>query len=168
MIEVPIPDSWWLSAEWLADDMGELNNSIRKGEGNVYGFLGELIFVHLSGATHQNTYQWDAVLKDGSTADVKTKCVTSEPKPYYDCSVAAIGTNQDCDYYAFVRVHENKSVGWYLGAMLKQDFLDSARFLQAGVPDGDNGWSPTIDCYNVTISDLGYTDAVFPEGAHLG
>lgn len=63
MIEVPIPDSWWLSAEWLADDMGELNNSIRKGEGNVYGFLGELIFVHLTGATHENTYQWDAVSK---------------------------------------------------------------------------------------------------------
>jgi hypothetical protein len=46
--------------------------------------------------------------------------------------------------------------------MLKEDFLNDARFLKAGIPDGDNGWSPTIDCYNVKISDLGYTDGAFP------
>jgi len=162
MIETPIPDGWRLTAEWMADDMGELNNSIRRGEGNMYGFLGELLFIDLTGAYHNNTYDWDVELADGSTVDVKTKCVTSPPKDYYDCSVASIGVNQDCDYYAFVRVHKDMTVGWYLGAMTKQEFLTSARFLQAGVPDGDNGWSPTIDCYNVTISDLGYTDGEFP------
>ena len=108
MIETPIPDGWRLTAEWMADDMGELNNSIRRGEGNMYGFLGELLFIDLTGAYHNNTYDWDVELADGSTVDVKTKCVTSPPKDYYDC------------------------------------------------------WSPTIDCYNVTISDLGYTDGVFP------
>jgi len=162
VIEIPVLDSWWLTAQWLADDMGELNNSIRKGEGNIYGFLGELLFIDLTDAEHNNTYDWDVELPDGSTVDVKTKCVTSPPLPHYDCSVASIGVNQNCDYYAFVRVHKDMTVGWYLGAMLKQDFLNSARLLQAGVPDGDNGWFPTIDCYNVKISDLGYTDGVFP------
>ena len=162
MIEIPVTSEMAEAAVWMADDMGELNNSIRQGEGNVYGFLGELLFIEVAGGSHRNTYDWDVELPDGSTVDVKTKCVTSEPKAHYDCSVAAIGTQQNCDYYAFVRVHKDMTVGWYLGAMTKQEFLTSARFLQAGVPDGDNGWSPTIDCYNVTISDLGYTDGEFP------
>jgi hypothetical protein len=46
--------------------------------------------------------------------------------------------------------------------MLKEDFLNNARLLQAGIPDGDNGWSPTIDCYNVKISDLEHADGGFP------
>ena len=162
MIEIQVTPEMAEAAVWMADDMGELNNSIRQGEGNVYGFLGELLFIEVAGGSHRNTYDWDVELPDGSTVDVKTKCVTSEPKPHYDCSVASIGVNQDCDYYAFVRVHKDMTVGWYLGAMTKQDFLGNARFLQAGVPDGDNGWSPTIDCYNVTISNLGYTDGEFP------
>ena len=162
MIEIPVTSEMAEAAVWMADDMGELNNSIRQGEGNVYGFLGELLFIDLTGAYHNHTSDWDVELADGSTVDVKTKCVTSEPKAHYDCSVAAIGTQQNCDYYAFVRVHKDMTVGWYLGAMTKQEFLPSARFLQAGVPDGANGWSPTIDCYNVTISDLGYTDGEFP------
>ena len=162
MIEVAVTRRMAQDAQRMADEMGALRNSIREGKGNVYGFLGELLFIDLTGAYHNNTYDWDVELADGSTVDVKTKCVTSEPKAHYDCSVAAIGTQQNCDYYAFVRVHKDMTVGWYLGAMTKQEFLTSARFLQAGVPDGDNGWSPTIDCYNVTISDLGYTDGVFP------
>jgi hypothetical protein len=162
MIEVPITADMVEAATLLADTMGEINNSIRKGEGNVYGFLGELVFMEVAGGFHYNTYDWDVVFPDGSTVDVKTKCVTSPPKPHYDCSVASIGTQQNCDYYAFVRVLEDLTVGWYLGTMLKENFLHDARFLKAGIPDGDNGWSPTIDCYNVKISDLGYANGAFP------
>ena len=132
MIEVPITTDMADAALLMAEEMGHLNNSIRE------------------------------VFPDGTTIDVKSKCVTTPPKPYYECSVASIGTKQDCDYYAFVRVHKDLTTGWYLGAMLKEDFLNNARFLQAGIPDGDNGWSPTIDCYNVKISDLEHADGGFP------
>lgn len=162
MIEVPITTDMADAALLMAEEMGHLNNSIREGEGNIYGFLGELIFMEIAGGFHRNTYDWDVVFPDGTTVDVKSKCVTTPPKPYYECSVASIGTKQDCDYYAFVRVHKDLTTGWYLGAMLKEDFLNNARFLQAGIPDGDNGWSPTIDCYNVKISDLEHADGGFP------
>ena len=154
MIEIPVTYKMRETAKEMADDMGQLNNSIRQGEGNVYGFLGELVFADLTGAHHNNTYDWDVEMPHGPTVDVKTKCVTSPPRNYYDCSVAAIGTNQNCDYYAFVRVHKDCTTAWYLGAMAKQTFLSQSRLLNAGVVDGDNGWAPTIDCYNVKISDL--------------
>ena len=39
--------------------------------------------------------------------------------------------------------------------MPKVDFLEQSTFMEAGVwKDPDNGWSPTIDCYNIAISAL--------------
>ena len=159
MIEYHIPRRMKLAAQWRADEMGQLNNSIRQGEGNVYGFLGELVFAKITGATIDNTYDWDARMPDGPTVDIKSKCVTSVPLPHYECSVASIGTHQRCDYYAFVRVLKDCSVAWYLGAMLKSDFLRQATYMEAGVwEDPANGWSPTIDCYNIPISALHMDD----------
>ena len=170
MIEYQIPRRMKLAAQWRADEMGQLNNSIRQGKGNVYGFLGELVFAKITGATINNTYDWDARMPvrqsdglilslDGPTVDIKSKCVTSVPLPHYECSVASIGTHQRCDYYAFVRVLKDCSVAWYLGAMLKSDFLRQATFMEAGVwEDPANGWSPTIDCYNIPISALHMDD----------
>ena len=159
MIDYQIPRSMGRAAAWRADEMGQLNNSIRQGKGNVYGFLGELVFAKVTGATIDNTYDWDARMSDGPTVDIKSKCVTSAPLPHYECSVASIGTHQRCDYYAFVRVLKDCSVAWYLGAMLKSDFLRQATFMEAGVwEDPANGWSPTIDCYNIPISALHMDD----------
>ena len=155
MIEVGVSRRMLQAAQWKADEMGELNNSIRQGEGNVYGFLGEMIFAKITGANPDNTYDWDVVMPDGHTVDVKSKCVTTEPLPHYECSVASIGTHQRCDYYAFVRVLKDCTIAWYLGAMGKKEFLLRATFMEAGVwEDPSNGWSPTIDCYNIPISDL--------------
>ena len=153
-LEVGIDEAMRFEAQRKATEMGPINNSFLRGEGNVYGFLGEMIFAEVTGGTQRNTYDWDVEMPDGATVDVKPKCVTSPPKEYYDCSVASIGTQQICDYYAFVRVLKDLTTGWYLGALTKGQFLERSRFLPAGVKDGDNGWSPTIDCYNVKISDL--------------
>ena len=150
-------------AEGMADEMGKLNNSIRQGDGNVYGFIGELVFAHLTGANQNNTYDWDVEMPDSRTVDVKSKCVTSPPMPHYECSVASIGTNQNCDYYAFMRVLKDCTEAWYLGSIPKKDFLNQATFMEAGVwEDPSNGWTPTIDCYNLPISDL-HLDESNPE-----
>ena len=155
MIEVNVPRRMLQAAQRQAVDMGELNNSIRQGVGNVYGFVGELVFAQITVANPNNTYDWDVEMDDCRTVDVKSKCVTTSPLPHYECSVAAIGTNQNCDYYAFVRVLKDCTVAWYLGTLPKVDFLQQATFMEAGVwQDPDNGWSPTIDCYNIPISDL--------------
>ena len=155
MIHHTVTPGMKAEAQRMADEMGHLNNSIREGNGNIYGFVGELVFAEITGANQNNTYDWDVEMPDGTTVDVKSKCVTSPPKPYYACSVAAIGTKQNCDYYAFVRVLKDCTEAWYLGTIAKKEYLRQATFMEVGVwVDPDNGWTPTIDCYNVPVSAL--------------
>ena len=152
--EVEITNDMREEAQRQADELPALNHSIRQGEGNIYGFLGELIFVKHKGGQQKNTYDYDIVMASGKTCDVKTKCVTSIPRIEYECSISAGHTKQKCDFYAFVRVTKDLKRGWYCGAISKADFFEKARFVKAGEPDGSNKWIPTVDCYNVTIADL--------------
>ena len=97
---------------------------------------------------------YDLVLDDGTTVEVKTKKTTVKPKDYYECSVAKYNTKQKCDYYAFVRVLDTKENGWFLGVMPKEKYFINAKFLKAGTRDGDNGFLVKADCYNLAISQL--------------
>ncbi len=153
MQRVEITTTMFHEAERQANEQPLLNNSIRAGAGAVYGFLGELIFVAVKGGEQANTYDWDVVV-NGVTVDVKTKCVKSEPHLSYDCSVAAFNTSQACGYYAFVRVLEDCTVGWYLGAIARDRFYEIARFWNEGEIDNRNGWVVSADCYNVPVSAL--------------
>ena len=100
MIEIEITEDMKKRAWRKAREMGEINNSITKGDGNIAGFLGEEVANHIIKGDINNTYDYD-IIKDDVTYDVKTKRCTSEPRPYYECSVAAFNTKQKCDYYAF-------------------------------------------------------------------
>ena len=76
-----------------ANRMGRIRNSITGGEGNVYGFLGEQIAQVVLGGEIVNkgknyNVDYDLVLEDGVTVEVKTKTTKFEPKEYYECSVA--------------------------------------------------------------------------------
>ena len=89
--------------------------------------------------------------------DVKTKRCTSEPKPFYECSVAAYNTKQGCDRYAFVRVeYKNGRWGraWVLGWLEKEEYFKNAHKLRKGQVDPSNGFKVKANCYNVAISDL--------------
>jgi hypothetical protein len=134
--------------------MGTLRNSIERGEGNLAGFLGELVYLEVEGGRWDNTFEYDVVRPDGTTVDVKTKRTKVAPKPFYDCSVADFNTSQNCDYYAFVRVSYDNSVGWYLGKLPRQKFYDVARFMRRGELDPSNNFTVKADCYNVAISEL--------------
>lgn len=138
----------------MAEEMGRLRNSITSGQGNIAGFLGEVLTRKLLSAEQGNTYDYDLVLPDNSTIDVKTKRTTVEPKDYYDCSVAALNTKQKCDYYAFVRVRNDYKYAWFLGLIPKTDYFSKARLLKKGDTDGDNGFIVKSDCYNMSIADL--------------
>lgn len=155
MIEVKITEEMIAKAQQSAEEMGKLRNSIRKGEGNLVGFIGEQVAHQVLGGFIDNTYDHDIVLDDFmTTVDVKTKETTCAPKPYYSCSVADYNTKQKCDYYAFVRVKKDLSVGWYLGVYPKQSYVKDAVFLKAGDFDPDNNFTVKSDCYNIPISKL--------------
>jgi len=154
IIAVDITPAMAAEAERLAAEVPILNHSIRDGDGTVYGFLGEIVFRERVGGRQANTYDYDIVMKSEVTVDVKTKMVRSMPRPHYDCSVTAGHTGQACDVYAFVRVLEDMTRGWYCGALRKAEFFEKARLVRAGEQDGDNGWVAPVDCYNLPIRDL--------------
>ena len=154
MIELPVSDKTLLKAREQAVEMGKLNNSITKGQGNVAGFVGEIITAEILGATQDNTYDYDLVLLNGETVDVKTKRTSVTPLPHYDCSVAKLSTHQQCDNFAFVRVKNDYSVAWFLGMIPRLQYYEVARYMNKGDVDPDNGYVVKSSCYNLSIEDL--------------
>jgi hypothetical protein len=137
-----------------------LNDSITEGEGMLAGLVGEEIFrdqYNLLRSEGEAIYHYDVLdpLWLGKI-DVKTKRCTSEPKPHYNCSVAASNTTQQCDYYAFVRVLKDFTKAWILGLVPKTLFFEQALFFKRGQidPSGFGGWRFKWDCFNLQIGEL--------------
>lgn len=154
MIEVEISNEMLIKARDKASEMGQLNNSILRGGGNVAGFLGEVIAAEVLNGMENNTYNYDMILDDGKTVDVKTKQTSVKPKPHYGCTVSKASAKQQCDYYAFVRVKNDFTVGWFLGMMEKDAFLEKAKFWKKGELDTDNNYVVRADCYTLSIAEL--------------
>ena len=154
IIEVDVTGGQLLKARKMAHDMGRLNNSITNGGGNIAGFIGEIVVADRIKAKHKNTYDYDLIDRLGNRIDVKTKRCSSEPKPDYDCSIAAIGTKQECDMYVFVRVLNIYTKAWILGKLSKKDYFDRATYFKKGEKDPSNNFTFRADCYNVKIKDL--------------
>tara|TARA_A100001515_G_scaffold144911_1_gene150706 strand:- start:1748 stop:2224 length:477 start_codon:yes stop_codon:yes gene_type:complete len=154
MIEVTITDEMLLAARAKAVEMGKINNSILKGGGNVAGFLGEQVAMSVLGGDWNNTYDYDFTTEAGKRVEVKTKQTSVKPLPHYECSIAKFNTKQDCDAYAFVRVLNDFSIGWFLGVLTKETYFDKANFLKKGDIDPSNNYTVKADCYNVRIDQL--------------
>ena len=154
MIEVSITEGMLLEAHRMSKEMGRLNNSITKGQGNLCGFLGEIIYNHVVKGDHSNTYDYDLVLDDGTTVDVKTKRTTVTPRPHYMCSVAKQNTRQKCDVYGFARVHTDLSKGWVLGFMPKAEYFEKATEFKKGEVDKSNGFRIKANCFDLLVNEL--------------
>ena len=76
---INITDKDIKEAKLLANSMGKLRNSITKGQGNVHGFLGEIITSKFLKSKLSNTYDYD-IIHNNLKIDVKTKRVTTPPK----------------------------------------------------------------------------------------
>ena len=153
MIEVEVKKEWKQEAKEKAKKMGVLKHSFMKGQGNVYGFLGEIVVANYLKAKIENTYDYDLV-KNGIKVDVKSKRCTSKPKPYYECSVAAYNTKQKCDFYVFTRILESLDTAWICGIIKKNDFFKNACFYKKGYTDTSNMMTFKEDTYNLKIDEL--------------
>jgi hypothetical protein len=154
MIEVVITGDMLVEARDKAAEMGKLRNSIINGAGNIAGFIGEAIAQQVMGGVLTNTYEYDLILCNGKTVDVKTKQTSVKPLDTYECSIAGLNTKQECDYYAFVRVKNDFSVGWFLGVYEKQQYMIDSVFMKKGTIDASNGYTVKSDCYNLKINQL--------------
>ena len=140
-------------AKRKAASVGNLQGSITGSLSNVVGAIGEIIVADALGANESSTYDYD-LIKDGRRIDVKTKRCTSAPKPFYECSIAAHGTKQDCDEYIFVRVLNNLQRAWILGRISKDEYYSKAVRHRRGEVDESNNFTFKSDCYNLEISEL--------------
>lgn len=154
MIEVIVTGDMLVEARDKAAEMGRLRNSIINGAGNIAGFIGEAIAQKVMGGVLANTYDYDLVLSNGKTVDVKTKQTSVKPLDTYECSIAKLNTTQECDFYAFVRVKNDFSVGWLLGVYEKQQYMLDSVFMKKGTIDASNGYTVKSDCYNLKINQL--------------
>jgi hypothetical protein len=153
MIEIEIKKEWIEEAKRKAEDLGVLRHSFMKGEGNVIGFLGEIMVSNKLKAKIENTYDYD-IIKKGIKIDVKSKRCTSKPKPHYECSVAAYNTKQKCDFYVFVRILDTLDLGWICGIIDKTGFFKKSKLYKKGFCDERNGLIFKEDTYNLEIQYL--------------
>ena len=151
--EFKIDDDVLLLSRDKSVELGHVYNSITRGSGNLAGFIGEIVAQKEYGGVLENTYNYDLVLPDGRRIDVKTKRTSVAPLPTYDCSVTASQIKYDCDGYLFIRVSYSYDIGWLLGYMKKEDFIDKSTFHKKGESVGNN-FKFRADCYNVKIDML--------------
>jgi len=154
ILQIPTTKDQIKRAQDLADEMGTLKNSITKGKGNVLGFLGEVVLADHFGWKQSNTYNYDLLMPNGKTVDVKSKQCRSIPLPHYECSIASYNIKQQCDYYAFNRIKSDLSVVYFAGMLPKGVYFDKATKRSAGEVDESNGFTFRADCYNLEIAEL--------------
>jgi hypothetical protein len=155
-IEFKIPPEMLADAVAEGKKLGQLRNSITRGEGNTAGLLGEMVAEKVTGYSRKNTRDYDLVNPNdpNDTADVKTKRCSSAPEPHFENSIASYNTSQKCRKYIFVRINKDYSTAWVCGELTKEDYFKKAVFIQQGQFDPSNNWRAKADCYNVSMEDL--------------
>lgn len=154
IVEVDITDEMRAQANLKAEKLGELKNSITRGQGNMAGYIGELVVLKILGGELKNTRDFDILFENDIKADVKTKRCATPPQEHFDCSISNYNTKQNCDRYIFVRVLNDYSKAWIVGWYPKQEYYKEAVFIQQGQLDRANNWRAKCDCWNMPISNL--------------
>lgn len=152
--EVEISDQMLEKAKSQAKELGELKHSIRKGEGNLVGFVGEMAVRRITGAIGAGSYQHDMTAPNGKRLEVKSKEVTSMPFSHYECSICDWNPKQQADCYVFVRVLSDYSVAWVLGTASRIHYFSNATHHRKGQFDPRNKFTFKADCWNLAISNL--------------
>jgi hypothetical protein len=154
MIRIAITDKMLAQANSLYH-FRNLPGSITAGKSQIYGAIGEVMVMHHFKGKEilfEPTFDYDMII-DGHKIDVKTKKTTVVPMPDYFCSISCHNTKQKCDYYFFTRVMEDKTEGFLLGYIGKDDFYKKAQKKNKGDLDV-NGFVFKDDCYNLMVKDL--------------
>lgn len=146
-VEVDISDEMLKFAKVYASRHSDIPNSIRRGDGNLAGYLGEQAVIELvKDCVLQHTKDYDMYIRFMSSnpisVDVKTKERTVNPKDFYTCHVADSSLHQECDMYIFCQVNlRPKMRAWVLGWITKDEFLKKSVSLKKGQSLKDVGHS---------------------------
>ena len=146
------------NARLKAAEMGRLRNSIRRGDGNFDGFVGEnavKAFLHIPLSLDQNTYDYDLIWQ-GMRIDVKSKPSKAIPLGHYDTSVAETSMHQRCTHYVFTRIYYPRGVGvgdppytYIMGFISRDEYFARAYRREQGHVDPSNGQPAQVACWNL-------------------
>jgi len=153
MLKVDISHSMLVSAAARGVRMGRLKHSFMSGERNLVGALGEEIYSSVvPDAELVDNYDYDFLCR-GLRVDVKTRIVSSEPRPEWEFAIHFARNSQDVDFYIFCAVSECFRVGWLIGYIHRDGLLKSGVRYKKGdeMPQGGRYKS---DCHIVYIKDL--------------
>lgn len=158
-------------AQARAERQGELNLSMRGMQANQVGALGELVgmrYLKKRGVYYEEIYSTAYDLRFESfgqtqTLEFKTKERTVAPLDFYDCTVPVYNhDHQRPDYFFFISLESSGksddinrfTAAHILGLISLKNFERVAKLWSVGDKDETNNWEPTIDCFNVKVSDL--------------
>jgi len=155
MIKLQITESQIERAKKLYS-FNELKNSIKNGEGNLTGAIGEIVaFDYYQEqdklVIHSGDFNFDLLI-DGSKIEVKTMEVNATPKEYHECNVSLYNAEQQCDYYLFLNVDSNHSTAYIKGYVSKQRFKKIRQLRLKGEKNGS--FEYTCDTFVVLNNQL--------------
>jgi len=125
MIKIKITESQIKRAKNLYS-FNKLKNSIKDGEGNLIGAIGEIVafdYYQEQGklVIHSGDLNFDLLI-DGSKIEVKTMEHNAPPRDEYECNLSLFNSEQQCDYYLFVDVNSSHSTAYIKGYVSKERF----------------------------------------------
>ena len=154
IIKIDITPAQIATAQQLYD-FYNLNNSILRGEGQIYGAIGEVLVgdyfrSQALEVQRDSTGDYDLTI-GGYKIEVKTKAV-KRLNLNIDATVAESNHSQKCEYYFFTQVLYDLSKGYLLGYKAPRDFYNEATHYLKG--DRDGKFTFRANCYNLKIENL--------------
>ena len=157
---VPLTDEMKVKAKGKSDALGEIRNSIRHGEGNYVGYLGEEARAAYLGANLMRCEDGvekdghDLILFSGEKAEVKTKKRRVPPRDLYKAAVAETSRHQRPDVYIFMSYDELRDEMWVVGQKGYTEFWAKAMYVVSGAEDASNTWTASAAHYAIEHKDL--------------
>ena len=96
--------------------LGKLKHSFTNGDRNLIGFIGEELYISIAKrASRMDNYDFDFILTNGATVDVKSRIVSGKPRQDYDFILKRANKNQKVDFYVFFCIKNTLDKAWLVG-----------------------------------------------------
>lgn len=158
MLKILITDEHIRRAKKHYDNF-KCKHSIREGSsGKLVGAIGEIIaydyfgYLGLDIAWSGDDFKDYDISVNRFRVEVKTGETTVQPKPHYNCIVAATSMHQKCDAYVFLRVDQANYTAYILGYIRKSEFEKNSTFVKEGTIEGKFVFK--ADSYIIQINKL--------------
>ena len=151
MIAFDIPQYLLDKAKYIVDKQAIQYGHRIHNYGNYGPTLAELVMSKYLGLPITSNYDYDMILPDGRTLDVKSKLSNYTPQDYFDVTVSNT-KRQQCDLYAFAFCKLDNTRVHLVGYLPTTDFYEAATPRKKG--ETYHKITFKQDCHMLTIGEL--------------